>query len=260
MEVHLYFSLIPEALIASNLPPEKFGQYYATGSEYKSKGQCLFFAVDPDFRSDYFDIPAAIARCVPTPDGTPKHSVYIAVYRVLEHLPLSALGKLYLSTAYGHTLGLERGQLDANDPPSLHLYQDLVPVNSLVVSNLGPAAFYQSVTTRPTKFIRFPGLVFVELKLDALASDPENGPANDLPYPYIHHLREALMVLKPPTDDKPSTKDSKMVHRVHSLDFPYRMIKNGFYVGNGGELVYYPMLSARELRDNHNQWWRSANL
>ena len=43
MDVHLYFSLIPEALIASNLPPEKFGQYYATGSGYKSKGQSLFF-------------------------------------------------------------------------------------------------------------------------------------------------------------------------------------------------------------------------
>ena len=27
MAVHLYFSLIPEALIASMLPPEEFGQY-----------------------------------------------------------------------------------------------------------------------------------------------------------------------------------------------------------------------------------------
>jgi len=38
MTVHLYFSLIPEALIASMLPPEQFGQYYATGHKYKSKG------------------------------------------------------------------------------------------------------------------------------------------------------------------------------------------------------------------------------
>ena len=35
MDKHLYFSLIPEALIASQLPPEKFGQYYATGYGYK---------------------------------------------------------------------------------------------------------------------------------------------------------------------------------------------------------------------------------
>ena len=260
MTVYLYFSLIPEALIASNLPPEKFGQYYATGSGYKSKGQCIFFEVDPDFRCDYFDIQAAIDRCVPTADGTPKHSVYISVYRVLEHLPVSALNKLYLSTAYGHTLGLERGELMAEEAQSLHLYQDLAPVNSLVVSNLEPTAFYESVTSKPSKYIRFPGLIFVELRLDELANDPENGQANDLPYPYLHHLREALLVLKPRTDEAPSTKDSKMVHRVHSLEFPYRMIKKGFYVGNGPDLVFYPMLSARELRENHNQWWRSANL
>ena len=47
MTVHLYFSLIPEALIASMLPPEQFGQYYATGHKYKSKGQAIFFEVDP---------------------------------------------------------------------------------------------------------------------------------------------------------------------------------------------------------------------
>ena len=51
-----------------------------------------------------------------------------------------------------------------------------------------------------------------------------------------------------------------MVHRVHSLEFPYRMIKKGFYVGNGTDLVFYPMLSVSELREAHSQWWRSANL
>lgn len=260
MAVYLYFSLIPEALIASNLPPEKFGQYYATGSGYKSKGQCLFFEVDPNFRNEYFDIQTAIDRCVPAADGTPKHSVYVSVYRVLEHLPVSALGKLYVTTAYGHTLGLERGEMPTERDTSLHLYQDLAPINSLVVSNLEAETFYQSVTTQPTKFIRFPGLFFVELCLGELATDPENGQANELPYPFIHHLREALMVLKPRTDDNPSTKDSKMVHRIHSLEFPYRMIKKGFYVGNGEELVFYPMLDHRELRENHNQWWRSANI
>jgi len=260
MDVHLYFSLIPEALIASNLPPEKFGQYYATGSGYKSKGQSLFFEVDPAFRSEHFEIDTAIARCVPADDGTPKHSVYIAVYRVLEHLPIAALGKLYLTTAYGHTLGLERGELPGEKDQGLHLYQDLVPVNSLVVSNLEASAFYRSVTVTPAKFIQFPALFFVELELGELANDPNNGKVGDLPYPFIHHLREALMTLKPATGEQPSPKDSKMVHRVHSLDFPYRMVRNGFYVGNGPDLAFYPMLSHKELRDRHAQWWRSAGL
>ena len=193
MTVHLYFSLIPEALIASNLPPEEFGQYYATGSGFKSKGQCLFFEVDPTFRHPYFEIDTAFARCVPAPDGTPKHSVYVSTYRVLEHLPLSALGKLYLTTAYGHTLGLERGDaLPARDSSGRHLYQDLSPVNSLVVSNLEPHGFYESVTVKPTKFVRFPALVFVELRLDDLATDPDEL-LNRYTHPEFDEVRRRLM-------------------------------------------------------------------
>ena len=260
LDVHLYFSLIPEALIASNLPPEKFGQYYATGSGYKSKGQCLFFEVSPNFRSGHFEIATAIERCRPTPAGTPKHSVYVSVYRVLEHLPIDALGKLYLTTSYGHTLGLERGEFPADGNAGLHLYQDLVPVNSLVVSSLGPKAYYESVTINPTKFIRFPGLFFVELELGELAADPAKGNAGTLPYPFIDHLRETLMTLEQPSGDKPGAKESKMVHRVHSLEFPYSMVRNGFHVGNGPDMAFYPMPSHRELKQRHDQWWRSANI
>ena len=32
MKQYLYLSLVPEALIASNLSPEEFGNYYATGA------------------------------------------------------------------------------------------------------------------------------------------------------------------------------------------------------------------------------------
>lgn len=117
----------------------------------------MFFEVDPNFRSSFFDMETAIGRCVPAADGTPKHSVYISVV-FSNTCRSSALGKLYLTTAYGHTLGLERGQeVPPDDQYSLHLYQDLVPANSLVVSNLDPTRFYQSVTTHPMKFIRFPG-------------------------------------------------------------------------------------------------------
>jgi hypothetical protein len=56
------------------------------------------------------------------------------------------------------------------------------------------------------------------------------------------------------------SKQNKLVHRVHSLEFPYRMVKNGFYLGIGSELVHYPMLSQAVLRRDHSNWWRSANL
>ena len=77
MSLHLYFSLIPEALIASMLPPEEFGQYYATGHKFKSKGQALFFEIDPTYRHEYFDIDGCYARCVPKASGAPKNSIYV---------------------------------------------------------------------------------------------------------------------------------------------------------------------------------------
>lgn len=254
MSIHLYFSLIPEALIASMLTPEQFGQYYATGHKFKSKGQAVFFEVDPAYRHPQFDIEGCYARCRPRADGSPKNSVYVSMYRVLEHMSLSALGKLYLTTAMGATLGLDRGAAPPAPKRELHMYQDLAPINSLVVSVLDPAGYYADVTTKPSHSFHFPGMCFVELDLGPLAIDPVNGQEADLPYPFMQHLREALMVLDP------RDKQNKLVHRVHSLEFPYRMVKNGFYVGIGAELVYYPMPSHMTLRRDHITWWRSANL
>jgi hypothetical protein len=253
MTIHLYFSLLPEALIASMLTPEQFGQYYATGHRYKSKGQAIFFEIDPAFRHPAFNIDEALKQCVAHPDGSPKNSVYISMYRVLEQIPVSALRKLYVSTAHGHTLGLSRsGTMPAGDR-GLHMYHDLAPINSLVVSAQGPQAYYSGITSQPAKFIRFPGLCFVELSLGELATDPLNGPVGDLPYSFIHHLREALLQVSP------EGKQNKLVHRVHSPEFPYRMVKGGFYVGNGPELAFYPMPSHEVLREEHSAWWRSAN-
>lgn len=254
MSVHLYFSLIPEALIASMLPPEQFGQYYATGHKFKSKGQAIFFEIDPSFRHDYFDIEGAFARCKAKPDGSPKNSVYVSMYRVMEHLSLAAIGRLYLTTANGATLELSRGSRLPEPEKELHMYQDLTPINSMVVSVLNPAAYYADVTVKPSHSFSFPGMCFVELELGPLALDPENGQEGDLPYSFLQHLREALMELKP------GKKENKLVHRVHSLVFPFRMVKNGFYLGIGGELVYYPMLTMDVLRKDHSNWWRSANL
>jgi len=83
--------MIPEALIASMLTPEEFGVYYAVGSQKKSRGQAIFFEIDPDFKHDFFPNEEGIRRCVPHEDGSPKRSIYISVYRVLEHIPLEVI-------------------------------------------------------------------------------------------------------------------------------------------------------------------------
>ena len=95
MTKHLYLSIIPEAMIASMLPPADFGMYYAVGSHKKERGQVVFAELDPDFRDDYFKIEQGLAQCVPHEHGLPKRSVYISMYRVLEHVPLEAINRLY---------------------------------------------------------------------------------------------------------------------------------------------------------------------
>ncbi len=87
MQNYLYLSLIPESLVASMLPPEEFGAYLATGTRKRPHGRAMFFQIAPDFQSDYFDLASADRRCVPHPDGQPKHSVYLSIYRALEHIP-----------------------------------------------------------------------------------------------------------------------------------------------------------------------------
>ncbi|HUJ76397.1 MAG TPA: hypothetical protein VL359_16160, partial [bacterium] len=55
-------------------------------------------------------------------------------------------------------------------------------------------------------------------------------------------------------------KSTKTVDRIPPVDFAYRTVQNGFYLGNGKELVYYPMPSEQELQTTHYIWWRSASL
>lgn len=254
MTVHLYLSLMPEALIASMLNPEEFGVYYAVGSHRKLHGQAIFLELDPEYRHEFFRIDDGIERCVLHKDGTRKKSVYISTYRVLEHVPMSAILKLYLVTSYGETLGLNRSNDLPENDQEFHMYQEIAPVKPLVVSTLGPVQFYEFITQDPESLIHLPAIAFVELRLGALARDPEFGEVGELPYEFLPHLRECLVELR----DK--TIHSKMVDRVHPVEFPYRMIQSGLFVGSQSELAYFPLPSRDELRDKYYRWWRSANL
>lgn len=254
MTVHLYLSLIPEALIASMLEPEVFGNYYAVGTKKKTSGQAIFFEVSSDFESGYFRIKEGLSRCVPHEDGSPKASIYISIYRVLEHVPVSSLGKLYLTTQDGRTLGLDaRDEIPLMDE-GLHLYKEIAPVSPLVASRLNPMEFFDLIVRNPTSLLTLPAIAFAELRLDQLAEDPEMGRVGDLPYSNVDHLREVLKDLK--------TKHvaTKMVDRASPAGFAYRTVKNGFYIGNETGLIFYPMPSSNELRETNYRWWRSANM
>jgi hypothetical protein len=255
MKKYLYLSLAPEALISSMLSPEEFGNYLAVGTKKRTRGQAMFFEVDPDFQSSHFPLKDSCIneKCIPHADGTPKRSVYISIYRVLEQVPIDKLKQLYLVTDDGRVLGLESGEFTIkNADGHLHLYQQIIPVNPRIASTLNPMEFMKFVTdTR--KAVSVPKLVFVELRLNELAIDPGSALVNDLPYPNIDHLKDCLVQLK--TDN---TKKTKTIIRNFNGALLYRTCKNGFFVGDQTTLRYYPLPTLDELEEKHYTWWRSA--
>lgn len=252
MALHLYASLVPEALIASMLAPEEFGAYYAIGTEKKARGQAMFVEIDPAFRDPFFRIDEGVERCIPHSNGDPKRSVYISVYRVFEHLPISVLGSLYLVTSDGRVAELGKGALPSTPDSGLHLYQEICPVTPLVASTKGPVAFSGSMMDRSETLFSLPTLCFADLKLGGLASDPERGDVGELPYANIDHLRQCLVELRT------KRNATKMVDRNHSVCFPYRTVSTGFYFRHGRELAFYPMPTREDLLGRHYAWWRSA--
>jgi hypothetical protein len=252
MSKYIYLTSTPEALVASMLPPEGFGLYLSTGTKKRNKGQTIFFEVDLEKIEDLIDMDSLNKRCVAKEDGSPKSSVYLSVYRTLETIPISALKSLYLTTDRGTALELKKTVYDKSKEThnSLHLYQELCPVNPLVASGLAPSVFLKTLTdgSRP---IVLPKLFFVELKLGELATNPLYGSAEQLPYSNIGHLRDCLEILKGEYE-----KHMKTVQRVYSGVLLYRTIETGFYVGSKDEIAYYPYPSMKELENINYEFFR----
>jgi hypothetical protein len=253
MGKYIYLTCNPEALVASMLPPEGFGLYLSTGTKKRNKGQAIFCEVDLSKIDRLIDMDSLNKRCVAKPDGSPKSSVYLSVYKVLETIPVAALKSLYLTTDHGCVLELKKGVYDkkAEPPNALHLYQELCPVTPLVASGLAPSVFLKRLTDGSIPIV-LPKLMFVELKLGELATNPLSGSAEHLPYPNIGHLRDCLEILKGEYE-----KHMKTVHRIFSGELLYRTIDTGFYVGTNDDIVYYPYPRMAELEKLNYNFFRA---
>lgn len=253
MSKHIYLSSVPEALIASMLPPREFGDYMATGTKKRNVSQAIYFEVDLDMIKDLIDIDYVNRRCVRKPDGTPKSSVYLSAYRVLEMIPLKALKNLYVTTETGIVLELKRTEYDkaAEVKNALHLYQELCPVSPRVASSFAPSEFMTSLTNG-SQLVGVPKLFFADLKLGELAVNPMSGSAELLPYRNVGHLRDCLEILKNEND-----KHMKTVQRVFSGSLLYRTINKGFYVGDKDNIIFYPFPSMAELEERNYDFFRA---
>lgn len=252
MKTYLYLSIIPEALIASMLPPQEFGNYMATGTKKRTRGEALFFEVDSGFKSDFFNMSDIGKRCVPHSDGRLKNTLYLSIYRVLENIPLNALKSFFLVTDDGRVLEIEKKKYEKSDDDPLHLYQELAPVTPLIASTLNPVDFCNFITDKKNP-ISIPKIVFCELMLDELATDPNSPCIRNLPYSNIEHLKDGLIELQQKKD-----KITKTIIRAVRSDLMYRMVKNGFFIGDHKDLHYYPFPSKKELEGKYYSWWRSA--
>jgi hypothetical protein len=253
MKKYIYLSTTPEALIASMLPPKEFGAYFSTGTKKMNKGQAIFFEVDLAQIEKLIDIDSMNRRCVAKPDGSPKSSVYLSVYKVLEMIPLSALKSLYLTTDNGHILELKKTPYDTSREieGKMHLYQELCPVTPLIASDLLPSAFLKRLTDGSTPIV-LPKLFFVELKLGDLATNPLKGSVDYVPYASIGHLRDCLEILCGEYE-----KRMKTVNRTFSGSLLYRTIESGFYIGSKDEIIFYAFPSLAELEHINYVFFRS---
>ncbi len=252
MNIHLYMLCYRfEALVASHLEPEAFGRYMAIGTQKNTRGNVLFFEIDPSLKSDYFRMDDLQERCAPHMDGSPKRSKYISVYRVLEHLPLSSFGKLHLCTADGRVLSLDSSSYDVKtEKPGSNLYEELCPVYPLVVSALPPSGFLKFMTD-PKNPVNVPRLFFVDMLLDR---DESGMLAGYLPYQDPLHLIDCVNDLEKGGDKK--TKTVSRSPRHHAF---FRTIRRWFFIVDQSGMKYYEFPDRRALEVEYAKWWRSAS-
>lgn len=218
-----------------------------------NKGQAIFFEIDYSQIENQIDRNSLNLRCVAKPDGSPKSSVYLSVYKVLETIPLTALKSLYLTTDNGYTLELKKQpySLINSNASKFHLYQELCPVTPMIASTLTPSEFLKRLTDGSTPIV-LPKLFFVELSLGGLAQNPLKGSVDYLPFTNVGHLKDCLEIL-----DGEYEKHMKTVQRFFSGSLLYRTIENGFFIGTKDEIIYYPFPTLKELENINYRFYRS---
>jgi hypothetical protein len=253
MSNYIYLSITPEALIGSMLPPVEFGAYLATGTKKRNKGQAIFFEIDPELSKDSIDMNYLNCRCIAKHDGSPKSSVYLSVYRVLESIPMKAFKSLYLTSENGVVLEIKRISYDKtkDEKDTMHLYQELCPVTPQIASTLSPSEFLKKMTNGSLHIV-IPKLFIVDLQLGGLAKDYLKGSLDYLPTRHVEHLKDCLEILQ--SEDK---KQMKTVQRFFTGSVLFRTINTGFYLGTKDDVAFYPFPGLTELEEMNYEFFRA---
>ncbi len=269
--MYIYMMIYPgEALIASQLTPQQFGAYMAHGTKKRGSHEEITFIEVEKRCSDAFDWDYADAKCVAAADGTPKHSLYLGVYRVLERVPMSSYKSLYLTTRDGRVLelpksaapgatgvagsaGVSDGLAGSAKKHGVSLYKEMCPVHPLVLSTFRPKEFGAYMTSKDTHH-SVPVLVYTDVKMINLDDMENTGHMGRVFNHNIAYVKESIQVLQ--TTDK----KTKTIDRSTGVQFSYQMIHSGIFIAKGNELIMFKMPSLAELKKDHYDWGRSALL
>ena len=255
MSIYHYLSIFPmEALISSQLEPMAFGRYMAIGSRKGSHENFMFAAVSREF-GDHFDWEYAKRNCVPHPDGEPKHSVYLSVYKALENIPIEEIGSLYLATRDGEVLELPPSDYVASaETADFYVYQELCPISPTVVSKLDPPGFARYLTGGEHK-IHVPKIIFTDLKVVDFENPERSGNLGGIYDRRIEHLKACIAEVK----SRPN-KMNKTFDRSLSESFSYQVINRGIYIADQKNLSVYAMKTIDELAADYYYWAKSAYI
>lgn len=255
----LYLTLYPgEALVASQLDPAAFARHYLIGSVRHYSGKLIFAEVDPSFRHPYFEkLGETMETLRPHEDGAPKHTKFIASYRVLEHIDFAALRSLYLSTAEAHVLELIRGEHDrAHQPGIIRAYGEIAPISMLVMTYYDIMEYGRYITA-PDNPKGAPAMFYTQLELDpeAFLGEFEHNPFAQAPFPFLHpsKLRDAILEMR----IKPE-KRVKGVSLYFSLEqVSYKLIRHGFVFMSREATAFYPMPGPKEIEQRNFRFWQN---
>ena len=255
---HLYQILAPNpALVASQLDPEAFAKHYTAGSVRYYAGKVVFAEIDTNYRHPYFKIDEALATLQPHPDGRPKATKFISTYRVLEHIDLNAIQRLFLSTPEGYTLALDAAPYDkTHETGFLRIFAEIAPLRMLVMSRLDFPAFGKYITDpafpkgAPQQFY-----TQIELDIEHFLEEFEGRPTMHPPIPGLHpsNLRAAIMELR--SDPQKQSKGLRLDSAFETI--PYKVIRHGFMFASQDQTRFFPIPSPAEIEATNYRFWRA---
>lgn len=257
-EKRMYMVLYPnQTLIASQYDPEMFARHYTSGSSRHYSGKVIFAEVDVDYRNNFLDIESILDNLTPHKDGRPKATKFIASYRVLEHVELPAIGRLYLSTEEGHCIGIDKGGgCKEHEEGFIRVYAEIAPMHMLVMSRLTPPNFGRYITD-PNNRKSAPAQFYTQLDINLVEfiEEFEKNPFKPSPIKSIHPstIRDGFHELM----SLPNKRTKGMALDSSMDNISYRLLRNGFTFASMGECMFYPIPSHSEIESTNFKFWRT---